>query len=118
MDQCRTAKIRRDGWTAQRQLRFLDTLARTRSVTCAAAAAGMSRKSAYRLRSRKDGALFAAAWDRAMESPVLSLPKGHKLVVRQRPAMPKTGGNPPKVTKWRKWTNPGFHSLLDELRDL
>lgn len=58
---------RRDGWTADRQLRFLDVLARTRSVTRAARAAGMSRESAYRLRSRKQGLLFAHLWDRLMQ---------------------------------------------------
>jgi hypothetical protein len=59
-------RIRRDGWTAERQLRFLDALAATRSITRAAAAAGMSRESAYRLRDRREGALFAAIWDRAL----------------------------------------------------
>ncbi|MFL6764820.1 MAG: hypothetical protein ACJ8FO_06450 [Sphingomicrobium sp.] len=59
-------KIRRDGWTPERQLRFLDALASTRSIVKAAAFAGMSRESAYRLRERKDGALFAAFWDRAV----------------------------------------------------
>jgi hypothetical protein len=49
-----------------RQLLFLETLARTRSVTKAAASAGMSRESAYRLRDRLHAALFAAAWDRAL----------------------------------------------------
>jgi hypothetical protein len=60
------AKIREDGWTAERQLRFLDTLSRTRSVIKSAAAAGMSRESAYRLRERRDGALFAALWEEAL----------------------------------------------------
>ena len=67
MGQIRTPKTRRDGWTAERQLRFLDELARTRSVVGAAASAGMSRESAYRLRERKNGALFAALWDRAFQ---------------------------------------------------
>ena len=110
MDQSRTQKIRRDGWTAQRQLRFLDVLARTRSVTRAATAVGMSRESAYRLRNRKGGALFATAWDRAMG--------GHKLAVRKPSTVPKIPGNPPKVTKWKKWKNPRFNTLLDELCDL
>src|SRR5437763_13121820 len=74
MGQIRTPKTRRtcpeqsrrDGWTPERQLRFLDALARTRSVVSAAASAGMSRESAYRLRERKDGALFAVLWDRAI----------------------------------------------------
>src|SRR5437763_16181599 len=62
----RPERCRRDGWTAERQLRFLDTLARTRSISKAAAAAGMSRESAYRLRERREGALFAALWDGAL----------------------------------------------------
>lgn len=78
-------RLRRDGWTPARQLRFLDVLARTRSVTRAAAAAGMSRESAYRLRKRDPGGLFAAAWDgvlsgsrpRARKEPALTEPKGH-----------------------------------------
>jgi putative SOS response-associated peptidase YedK len=64
-----SAKTRRDGWTAERQLRFLDALARTRCVIKAAEFAGMSREGAYRLRERKDGALFAALWERAVERP-------------------------------------------------
>jgi hypothetical protein len=59
-------KIREDGWNGERQLRFLDTLSRTRSVIKSAAAAGMSRESAYRLRERREGALFAALWDEAL----------------------------------------------------
>ena len=55
-------KTRRDGWTADRQLRFLVALSETTSVTKAARAADMSRKSAYRLRHRAE--LFAAFWDR------------------------------------------------------
>ena len=59
--------IRKDGWTAERQMHFLDSLGRTRSVTKASAAAGMTRESAYRLRDRCEGALFAALWDRMLE---------------------------------------------------
>ena len=59
-------KIRRDGWTAERQLRFLYALVRTRSVGKAAAVAGMSREGAYRFRERRDGALFGALWDRVL----------------------------------------------------
>jgi hypothetical protein len=112
-DSPKSPKIRRDGWTAERQLRFLDTLARTRSVTRAARAAGMSRESAYRLRRRKDGALFAAAWDRALE--------GHKLgslSSRRRPSTARISrANPPKVTKWKKWKDPRFNAFEKLLRD-
>ncbi|HET7605309.1 MAG TPA: LysR family transcriptional regulator, partial [Sphingomicrobium sp.] len=76
-------KIRRDGWTPERQLRFLDTLAETRSVTRAAESAGMSRESAYRLRDRGIGALFAALWDRALlPEPVRS--EGHNRLLTER----------------------------------
>lgn len=84
MGESRIPKIRTDGWTAERQLRFLDALARTRSATKAAAFAGMSRESAYRLRDRRDGALFGALWDRAVgfepgpaEVHIDSLSNGH-----------------------------------------
>lgn len=60
-------RSRRDGWTPGRQLRFLDALAHTRSVTKAAAFAGMSRESAYRLRARSGGGLFALLWERAFQ---------------------------------------------------
>jgi hypothetical protein len=68
MSQIRRPKTRRDGWTPERQLRFLDELARSRSVAKAAVAAGMSREGAYRFRNRSDGALFAALWDRILAS--------------------------------------------------
>jgi hypothetical protein len=78
-----TPKIRSDGWTAERQLRFLEAISQTRSVSSAAAAAGMSRESAYRLRERRDGTLFAALWDQAIafqpesnEVHIKSLPAG------------------------------------------
>jgi hypothetical protein len=70
--QFKPRETRRDGWTAERQLRFLAALTRTRSVTRAAASVSLSRESAYRLRARDPHSLFAAAWDRAME--------GHNLV--------------------------------------
>jgi hypothetical protein len=57
---------RRDGWTPERQLRFLDALVATRSVGRAAAATNMSREGAYRLRNRCEGTLFALLWDRAL----------------------------------------------------
>lgn len=63
------ARPRHNGWTAERQLAFLGALSLTRSVTRSAAAAGMSRKSAYRLRERRDGALFAARWDQILRRP-------------------------------------------------
>ena len=80
-----SARPRIDGWTVARQLAFLDMLARTRSVTAAARAAGMSRESAYRLRARDPRGLFAAAWARVFP-PRLGLTraeidKGHRLAI-------------------------------------
>ena len=60
-------RCRRDGWTAERQLTFLAALSQSKSVTKAAHAVGMSRESAYRLRTRDPHGLFAAVWDRATE---------------------------------------------------
>ena len=66
-------RCRRDGWTPDRQLDFLEALARTGNVSVAARSAGMSRESAYRLRARRPHSLFAAAWDRAV-TPALCRP--------------------------------------------
>ena len=65
-DSPKCRRIRRDGWTPERQLQFLDALASTRSVATAAASAGMSREGAHRLRNRSEGTLFALLWDRAL----------------------------------------------------
>jgi hypothetical protein len=106
--------FRRDGWTPRRQLAFLDTLARTRCVTRAAAAAGMSRESAYRLRRRPSAGLFAAAWDRMLEGH-----KGHAAApapgLAKRRETADSLRNPPKVTKWK---DSPFEAILRELRDL
>lgn len=82
MDPARPA--RHDGWTPQRQLDFLDALARTRSVARSARAAGMSREGAYRLRARDPHGLFAAAWDRALALPrsQQQIDEGHIRVIR------------------------------------
>jgi hypothetical protein len=56
-------RARADGWTAERQARFLVALARTRSVCEAARAVGMARETAYRLRKARGGESFAGAWD-------------------------------------------------------
>ena len=57
---------RRDGWSADRQRGFVERLALCGSVGRAAAAVGMTRRSAYRLRARAGAEEFAAAWDRAL----------------------------------------------------
>lgn len=56
---------RLDGWTEEKQRRFIETLADTGLVNVAAQAVGMSRESAYRLRRSAHGAAFGRAWDAA-----------------------------------------------------
>ena len=56
---------RKDGWTAERQRLFLNTLANTGSVAHAAEAADITPRSAYRLRNHPNGGTFAKAMDAA-----------------------------------------------------
>lgn len=57
---------RQDGWSEARQRGFVVRLALCGSVGRAAAAVGMTRRSAYRLRTRPGAEEFAAAWDMAL----------------------------------------------------
>ena len=59
-------KARHDGWTPARQVRFIDVLAATKSVTRACQSADMSSVTAYALRKRPGAESFAAAWDAAL----------------------------------------------------
>lgn len=59
----------RPAWTPERQLVFLHWLERTRSASEAAEKAGLSRESAYRLRARDPGGLFALMWHEIMARP-------------------------------------------------
>lgn len=61
-------------WTNRKMAEFLRTLAATHSVKDAARSVGMSRQSAYRLRSRLKGKAFAAAWDQAFRHSYDNLP--------------------------------------------
>jgi hypothetical protein len=56
---------RSDGWTEEKQRRFIEVLADTGLVSAAAKAVGMSRETAYRLRRSPHGAAFARAWSAA-----------------------------------------------------
>ncbi|MFC3101313.1 hypothetical protein [Altererythrobacter lauratis] len=58
--------LRHDGWTPDRQARFLDELAASHCVSTAAKAVGMSRQSAYALRARMRGEPFDLAWAAAL----------------------------------------------------
>jgi len=58
---------RHDGWTAERQIAFIEALAATRCVDEACRRVGMSDTAAYELRNRECGAAFREAWDIALE---------------------------------------------------
>ncbi|MHA6722896.1 hypothetical protein [Sphingomonas sp. RS2018] len=60
------ARVRHDGWSPDRQCRFIAALAETGSVAAAARAVGSTRNGAYRLRKRDGAESFAAAWDAAL----------------------------------------------------
>ena len=95
---CRTRRPHE--WDAGKAVTFIVTLAARRSVTLAATAAGMSRKSAYALRDRDP--LFAAAWSAALkaregdkahkaDTPPPASPKGDR---RTPAAAPVRAANP------------------------
>ncbi|WP_108810797.1 hypothetical protein [Sphingorhabdus sp. Alg231-15] len=65
-------RVRLDGWTPVRQAEFIGYLAETRCVQQAAARVGMSRESAYRLRSKPGAEEFVAAWDFILQGPASS----------------------------------------------
>jgi hypothetical protein len=56
------------GWSPLAQERFIRALAAMGAVGPAAKAAGMTRRSAYRLRERVGAGSFAQAWDRALDA--------------------------------------------------
>ncbi len=56
---------RHDSWSPARQAAFLRELAATHNVSAAARAVGMSRQSAYKLRTRLQGTPFDKAWEAA-----------------------------------------------------
>lgn len=58
---------RSDGWTPDRQRRFIVELAQHGGVAVAARSVGMSPQTANRLRKRPDASSFARAWDAAVE---------------------------------------------------
>lgn len=64
---------RYDGWTEEKQRRFIEVLADTGLVSAAAKAVGMARETAYRLRRSPHGAAFARAWDAARDHAVGTL---------------------------------------------
>jgi hypothetical protein len=58
---------RHDGWTAERQIAFIEKLADCGSVSAACKYVGMSRESARKLRRQPCGHAFRDAWDAALD---------------------------------------------------
>ena len=84
-------------WTRGAAIMFLVTLAATGTVTLAARAAGMSRKSAYALKKRDP--FFAAAWHAAKRAAVSSPERRAEGDTRRRsaPSSPSTGNRGSKA---------------------
>lgn len=59
-------KPRHDGWTPEKQWRFIEALATSASIAAAARLVGMSPRSALRLRRHPQADGFRAAWDAAI----------------------------------------------------
>ena len=64
---------RHDGWTPEKQSGFIDALTASGCVHEACAAVGMSRQSAYLLRTRPDAQGFRLAWDAALDVAIRRL---------------------------------------------
>jgi hypothetical protein len=64
---------RHDGWTPERQRAFIKALARTGSVSHAAAEINMAKEGAYQLRLHPQGESFRKAWDAALDFGVQRL---------------------------------------------
>jgi len=58
---------RHDGWSAEKQILFLQALAGTGCVEEACRRVGMSDSSAYKLRNRPCGSSFRRGWDAALD---------------------------------------------------
>ena len=103
---------RHDGWTVERQKVFIEMLARTRNVSRAASAAGMSREGAYRFRRRPDGAVFASTWDW-----VLSLPPRPRVTSEVHTCPPRgPGSNGAPRGKGHKAHGSHFSAIHHQLR--
>src|SRR6218665_2050028 len=58
---------RHDGWTPERQRRFIAALARTGNAVIAAQSVGRSDGGAWKVRQSEGAGEFAAAWDAALD---------------------------------------------------
>jgi hypothetical protein len=60
-------RARLDGWTAERQVAFIECLAESACVAEACRGVKMSKQSAYALRARPEAISFRNAWDAALD---------------------------------------------------
>ena len=99
-------------WTSGKSVTFILTLAALGDVTLAARAAGMSRKSAYALRSRDT--VFAAAWSAALQARSGCPVERDKVEeVEDPPVSPRHGNASPS----RAGRERAFAGLLAQLRE-
>lgn len=66
-------RSRHDGWSAEKQVAFVEALAQHGIVRAAAEKVGMHPASAYRLRDAEGAESFAAAWDKALKTGMAQL---------------------------------------------
>ena len=95
-------KARHDGWTAARQIRFIEVLDTTKSIAAACRSVGMSRMSAYKLRDRPEARQFRLAWNAALRPDL-----GQRRL-----------GAPPKLTPHRQATSSALSTLQTYLARL
>ncbi len=75
-----TPRPRRDGWSADKQIRFIEALAEGASVDSAARRVGMTRDSAYKLARRPCGGAFREGWDAALDC---NMPQVEQAAIRR-----------------------------------
>jgi hypothetical protein len=104
--------LRSGDWTQAKAVTFIVTLAATNSVTLAAREAGMSRKSAYALKSRDPA--FAAAWAVAAGAGAKTSIQGDKVEEVEGVPNPSSRGNtsPSRIDRER-----AFVGLIARLRE-
>jgi len=99
-------------WTTERTVTFIVTLAATGSVTLAARAAGMSRKSAYALKGRDP--VFASAWCAAVNAAAGKPAQGDKVEEVHEPPVSSRYGN---MSPSRQDRERAFVRFLGALRE-
>lgn len=103
---------RSDGWTHERQRRFIGALADTGSVAEAARTVNMSVQSAYRLRRAPGGEPFGRAWDAAIAQAgkaLLDIAMERVIFGMDEPVLDKAGR---RIAGRRRFSDPMLQFLL------